>query len=176
MPPLYLDDDNSNDEYENLRGEFTRYQNSLPNLREKVKFNIFQNENKINDNNFSKYNLYSFLWTTHSKTFKVTITLPLITFTVPSNSIKVQQFLDYELLFYIYNLNFICWDYYIMKYLSRFKQFRFLLEKLVSHSPIYNLNIFLIQPKIHKYYLINFHSLNIIRFYFFIWIFKIYFY
>jgi hypothetical protein len=38
-----------------------------------------------------------------------------------------------------------------MKYLSRFKQFRFLLEKLVSHSPIYNLNIFLIQPKIHKY-------------------------
>ena len=32
------------------------------------------------------------------KNFKVTITLPLITFTVPSNSIRVQQFLDYELL------------------------------------------------------------------------------
>ena len=145
------DNDNSNDEYENLRGEFTKYQNSVPNLREKLKFEIFHTENKNNDNNYSKYNIYSFLWTTNSKTFNVTITLPLITFTVPINSIKVQQFLDYELLFYIYNLNFICWDYYVMKYLSRFKQFRFLLEKLVSHSPIYNLNIFLIQPKIHKY-------------------------
>lgn len=151
IPVLCLDNDNLNDEYENLKAEFPKYQNSVPNLREKLKFEIYYTENQNSYNNISKYNLYSFLWTTNSKTFKVTITLPLITFTVPSNSIKVQQFLDYELLFYIYNLNFIFWDYYIMKYLSRFKQFRFLLEKLISHSPIHNLNIFLMKPKLHKY-------------------------
>jgi hypothetical protein len=104
-----------------------------------------------NIKNFKKYNSYCFLWTTPSKNFKVTITLPLITFTVPSNSIRVQQFLDYELLFYIYNLNFIGWDFYIMKYLFGFKQFRFLIEKLTSHIPIFNIKLFLTEPKTHNY-------------------------
>lgn len=41
------------------------------------------------------------------KNYKVTIILPLITYTVPSNSIKIQQFIDFELLFYLYNINFL---------------------------------------------------------------------
>ena len=147
ISPLRFDkDQNEENEYDNLKNY------SLRNENEEKKYKSFTfHSNDQNPLNFSKYNSYCFYWTTPLKTFKVTITLPLITFAIPSNTIRIQEFLDFELLFYIYNLNFFCWDFYIIKYLSRFKQYRYILEKLTSHIPIFNLKIFLTEPKTHRY-------------------------
>ena len=101
--------------------------------------------------NNEKCNSYSFLWITPKKNYKVTIILPLITYTVPSNSIKIQQFIDFELLFYLYNINFLFWDFYVIKYLFGFKQFRFVLDRLKSHLPVFNMKIFLTEPKKNNY-------------------------
>jgi hypothetical protein len=85
----------------------------------------------MKSSNFLKYNSFQFYWSTPiGKIFKVLINLPIINFTIPSNSIKIQQFLDYKLLFFIMEKNFENWDFYIVNYLASFKRFRILLENL----------------------------------------------
>ena len=106
-----------------------------------------KNKNK----NINKYNYYSFIWTTISKTYKVTITLPLINIFFPDNSVSIKHFIDFELLFYLYEKNFENWDFYITKYLSCFKKIRFLIEKLNSHNCIKNQIFFLREPKTKFY-------------------------
>ena len=126
-----------------------------------IKNLLFNNNNKIkssqnefivhsydnNKNVLKKYNYYSFIWTTISKTYKVTIILPLIDLLIPQNSVSIKHFIDFELLFYLYNINFENWDFYITKYLSNFKKFRYLLEKLDSYYELNNQTFFLREPK-----------------------------
>ena len=126
-----------------------------------IKNLLFNNNNKIkssqnefivhsydnNKNLLKKYNYYSFIWTTISKTYKVTIILPLIDLLIPQNSVSIKHFIDFELLFYLYNINFENWDFYITKYLSNFKKFRYLLEKLDSYYELNNQTFFLREPK-----------------------------
>ena len=140
---------NLENDIENIQNEIGVQYHNLLDKRKKIKsFSIHPLNKNIKN---QKYNSYSFLWITPKKNFKVTIILPLISYTVPSNSIKVQQFINFELLFYLYNLNFVFWDFYIMKYLFGFKQFRFLLERLTSHLPIFNIKLFLNEPKKSEY-------------------------
>ena len=146
---ITIEHDIEND-IENIQNELGTQFNNLKKYKTLMKsYSIHPHNVNLNEN--QKYNSYSFLWITPKKNFKVTIILPLISYTVPSNSIKVQQFIDFELLFYLYNINFLFWDFYIMKYLFGFKQFRFLLERLTSHLPIFNIKLFLNEPKKSQY-------------------------
>ena len=108
---------------------------------------------------FLNYNQFSFIWLTPKKRYKVTINLPLISFILSQNAIRIQQYIDFELLFYLIEHNFSNWDFYIMKYLSSFKKFRILLENLSSHKSISNIQFFLINPKI-KFYSIDDWEIN----------------
>ena len=101
---------------------------------------ILKNSNK-------KYNNYSFIWTTFTKTFKVTITLPIIYLKFPENKIEIKQYIDFELLFYLYNLNFLFWDFYIIKYLLSFTKLRDYLKELSFLNNKNNDNFFLNEPK-----------------------------
>ena len=96
---------------------------------------------------FLRFNYFIFFWTTNTQTFKVTITLPLIKLNILENNILVQLFANYELLFFLYSKNFLNWDFYIIKYLSSFKKFRYILKRLGSHHKILYENIFLKEPK-----------------------------
>ena len=86
--------------------------------------NIFKNEeNHINSNN-SNYNEFIFLWETYSKTFLVTIQMPMIYFKYKNLKNEVAAFCDSNLFLYIYKNNFINWDYYVLNFLFSIKSFR----------------------------------------------------
>ena len=100
---------------------------------------------------FLNYNQFQFVWITPKKHYKVIISLPLITFTVEEFSVKIQQFIDFELLFYILEKDFSNWDFYIMKYISSFKKFRNLFENLTSINPSNYIQFYITNPKIKIY-------------------------
>ena len=116
---------------------------------------IIKNVNK-------KYNIYSFIWTTSTKTFKVTITLPIIYLKFPENKIEIKQYIDFELLFYLYSLNFLFWDFYVVKYLLGFSKLRDYLKELSFLNNKNNDNFFLYEPK-SKFYSFSGESLYIIH-------------
>ena len=111
------------------------------------------------ESNLVNYNIFEFYWLTEDKTFKVFISTPLIEVVIRSNNIKVKKFVDFELLFYLYEKNFENWDFYLVKYLSSFKSFRNLLEEINSINEASNKNFYLTQTKI-KYYLFNNYEIN----------------
>ncbi len=110
---------------------------------------------------YLNYDKFNFIWVTPKKTFKVTIHIPLISFSVAQNTIRIQQYIDFELLFYLISINFSKWDFYIMKYFSSFKKFRNLLENLYSHKLINNIQFFLSNPKNKHYSMHNWEINNI---------------
>ncbi len=110
---------------------------------------------------YLNYDKFNFIWVTPKKTFKVTIHIPLISFSVAPNNIRIQQYIDFELLFYLISINFSKWDFYIMKYFSSFKKFRNLLENLYSHKLINNIQFFLSNPKNKHYSMHNWEINNI---------------
>ena len=116
-----------------------------------TKFKIYPN---IKETNFLNYNIFEFYWLSENRTFKVFIVSPLIEVIIKTNNIKVKKFIDFELLFYLYQNNFNNWDFYLVKYLSSYKSFRNLLEEINSVNGASNKNFYLKQPKI-KYYLYN---------------------
>ena len=113
---------------------------------------------KYNDD-FNNISIYEFLWITESKSYILTIELPLITVHVPSNKSTVKKYINYELLFYIYHTNFVMWHFYIIKYLSSFKNFRIFLEQLNSIPSRKNISFFVTQPK-HKRNLSIFYEMT----------------
>ena len=113
------------------------------------------------ENNYINYNEFEFLWLTPNNAFNVTIKMPLITVQIPKNSIQVKKYIDFELLFYLYQNDFNCWDYYVVKYLMSFKSFRALLEDINSINEIYNKKFYLTYPKIKSYSFNNFKFVNI---------------
>ena len=165
---------NNNNEYDNLKRTdneiyLTEPQvtNQIPLVKieeeiiqsyKKSTYNIYPKNKKIS--NYLYYNIYQFIWSTPNKIYKITINLPLITFSIPSNSIRVQQFIDYELLFYLMENNFLNWDFYIIKYLSSFKRFRNLIENLASHSILNYIQIYLRNPKLQIF---NYNNLELIN-------------
>ena len=108
-------------------------------------------QSKKSKNNYLKYNNFYFFWTTIKKTFKVSISLPIIHLNFPQNNILIKQYIDYELLFYLYGLNFLFWDFYIIRYLLGFKKLRDFLKDLHPFNNIYNKHFFLVEPKEKNY-------------------------
>lgn len=78
-------------------------------------------ENKIIKNN---YNEYIFLWETCSKTFVVSIQMPIIYFKYKTMKSEILAYCDKKLFLYIYKKNFVNWDFYILNYLFSIKAFR----------------------------------------------------
>ena len=111
--------------------------------------------------NYINYNIFEFLWITESKNFKVCINTPLITVNIPSNNIQVRKYIDFELLFYLYEKDFKNWDFYLVKYLSSFKSFRTLLEQINSINECVNKSFYLSQPRIKNYLFNNIKIINI---------------
>ena len=107
----------------------------------KSKYNLHPKEKKNSD--FINYSNYNFFWNISNKMFSVNIEMPLITFNVPSFNIVVKEYIDYELLFYLFKINFDSWDFYVIKYLSSFKAFRILLSQLTAVNPKRNLHFYL---------------------------------
>ena len=137
----------------------------LTNLEEKQKKLeiIFQSSIYPNnkENNYINYNIFEFFWITESKSFKVHIYKPLVSIEIPKNNIKVRKYIDFELLFYLYENNFKNWDFYLIKYLSSYKSFRTLLEQINSINEISDKNFYLIKPRIKSYIFNNIKIINI---------------
>lgn len=129
-------------------------------LEEKHKFNIYPKENKLSD--YNSYNVFEYYWKVPGKIFLLTIETPLITFSIPSYFNKIQQYINYELLLYLFKINFDSWDYYIIKYLSSIKSFRIFLSKISSIVPKMNINLHLEKPNIKQFDNSNYEMVNII--------------
>jgi hypothetical protein len=81
---------------------------------------------------------------------------------MPKNNIKVGKFIDFELLFYLYENNFKNWDFYLIKYLSSYKSFRDLLEKINAINEISDKNFYLTKPRVKSYIFNNIKIINIV--------------
>ena len=125
--------------------------------------NFFDNENKVGNNdkpiilkspgltknkNFLKFNIFVFYWVTLDKTYSVTVTLPIITINILGEKIVMNQFIEYEFLFFLYKRNFLNWEFFIIKYLSSYSKFRNIIRKLGQNTIVYNEEFFLKEPKI----------------------------
>ena len=99
------------------------------------------------DINNLNYNYYIFYWVSNIRTFAVKITLPCIHLNIIDNKIVINHFIDYELLFYLYNRNFLNWEYYIIKNCSNYSKFRNIFQQIDSISKMYNIKTFLKEPK-----------------------------
>ena len=96
---------------------------------------------------FLKFNNFIFFWITNTKTFITTITLPCVHLNINENKIVINDFINYELLFYLYKKKFVNWEFYIIKYLSSYSKFRNIFQHIDSHSKAFNKTIFLKEPK-----------------------------
>ena len=114
-----------------------------------------------NEYDFINYNIFEFFWLTENHNYKITINTPLIKVIIPKNKIYIKKFIDFELLFYLIENNFLNWDFYIIKYLASFKKFRTLLEKINSIKECFNKNLYLTEPKIKNYSFYNIEIINI---------------
>ena len=126
----------------------------------KAKFDIYPKENK--SNNYYRYNNFNFIWIISDKMFSVNIEMPLITFSIPTFNIMVRQYIDFELLFYLFKINFDTWDFYIVKYLSSFKLFRILLSQITAIKPKKNMNFYLENYKNRNFESNDYKIINII--------------
>ena len=107
----------------------------------KAKYNLYPKEKKNDE--YLNYSNFYFYWNISDKVYCINVEMPLITFNIPSDNIMVKQYINYELLFYLYKINFDTWDFYIINYLSSFKKFRILLSQLMAIKPKKNVNFFL---------------------------------
>lgn len=99
---------------------------------EKTKFKLNSKEEK--DDDYLYFNIFNFYWKTQENLFKVCIESPLIIFNIPSYNIIVKQYIDFELLFYLFSINFDTWDFYVIKNISSFKIFRIILSQISSFN------------------------------------------
>ena len=141
--------------------ELRRSTNAFFNKKTYIKsFDIFASKKNANESKI--FSRYEYFWITPIKSFILSIETPLITIFAPSNNNLMKQYINFELLFYIYKNNFIMWDFYIMKYLSTFKNFRIFFEQLYSIPKKTNISSFLTFPKIKKILSTNFELVSII--------------
>ena len=122
---------------------------------------IYPTPKESNSINYINYNIFEFLWLTPNKNFKVCINTPIVTINIPKNNIKVKKYIDFELLFYLYENNFENWHFYLVKYLSSYKSFRTLLEEINSINECYNKDFYLTKPRIKNYVFNNTKIINI---------------
>jgi hypothetical protein len=133
----FLENLNKNNVNNIKKKEEIIHSNSKRNTLNKIQFlsensnnydndNISKNEENNNDANYNStnYNEYIFLWETYTKTFLITIQMPMISFKYKNLKNEIMAFCDKNLFLYIYKNNFINWDFYVLNYLFSIKAFR----------------------------------------------------
>ena len=101
----------------------------------------------IRNNNFLNFNTFIFFWVTSTKILITKITLPCIHLDILDNNISIKNFIDYELLFFLFEKNFQYWEYYVIKYLSTYSKYRNIFEQLDRNSSINNQIFYFKEPK-----------------------------
>ena len=135
------------------------FRESFPCVKKKMKIKTFDiYPIKINNDDTST-SIYEFFWITTNKSYILTIETPLITLYVPSHKSEVRKYINYELLFYLYCNQFIMWDFYIIKYLSTYKNFRNFLEQIYSIPVKKNISFYITRPR-HKKNLFTYYELT----------------
>ena len=140
----------------------------------------YKTKNKINfDTNINKYTLFLI---SVQKKYKIQFYLPEIELIFKDYKKQINHFIDKELFIYLYQNNFMFWDYYVLHYLFSYKNFRKFMNEILSirnksakiivknnyflskvklntdfndnNQNIFENNI-IIPNKINKYYLLN---------------------
>ena len=142
MVPEDILNDSNNDSNNSLD-----YENKFKEKFEKETPFDLKPPNLQKNNDFLKFNNFIFFWITNTTTMIVTVTLPCISLNIPENKIVINQYINYELLFYLYKNNFIHWEYYILKFMSSYSKFRIIFQQIGSHLKISNKTIYLVEPK-----------------------------
>ena len=146
---IFDNKNNNNNETNNNNNNVNRvgFRESFSNFnRKKIlvkEYNIFPNKN----NNDISFSTYEYFWITKNKSYILTIDMPLITVSVPSQKNEAKKYINFELLFYLYYKNFVMWDFYIIKYLSTYKNFRYFLEQIYSIPGKRNISFYITKPK-----------------------------
>ena len=86
---------------------------------------------KSNKNKIS-YNEYFFIWETSAVTYEVKMEMPRIYFSYQNLDYNIFAFCEKNLFLYLYQNNFINWDFYALNYLFSFKYFRKVIIKFFS--------------------------------------------
>ena len=123
---------------------------------ETKKFDLYPSLMKTSQRGISTF---EYFWITPTKSFILTIEVPLITVNIPSNKILVKQYINFELLFFIYHKNFVMWHFYIIKHLMTYKNFRNLITGLHSIPEKNNTFFYITEPK-RKKFIFTFHELT----------------
>lgn len=89
-------------------------------------------DGKENDANITQCNIFSFSWSTPNKLYEIVVETPMITIVETNSLFTIDKYIDYDLLFYLYQRKFLNWDFFILNYMFSFKQCRLLIDKLLS--------------------------------------------
>ena len=85
-----------------------------------------QNKNESNSSttNDIKYTQYIFIWETPTKTYIVRMIMPIIIFWSEHIKKNIIAYCNKDLFLFLFQNNFINWDYYVLNYLFSIKAFR----------------------------------------------------
>lgn len=89
-------------------------------------------DGKESDVNITQCNVFSFSWSTPNKLYEIVVETPMITIVETNTLCTIDKYIDYDLLFYLYQMKFLNWDFFILNYMFSFKQCRVLIDKLLS--------------------------------------------
>ena len=85
-----------------------------------------------------KYTEYCFIWETPNRTYKVRMIMPIIIFWSEHVKKNIIAYCDKDLFLFLFQNNFVNWDYYILNYLFSIKIFRqIILSSLSFYSNIF---------------------------------------
>ena len=101
-----------------------------------------QNKNESNSSttNDIKYTQYIFIWETPTKTYIVRMIMPIIIFWSEHIKKNIIAYCNKDLFLFLFQNNFINWDYYVLNYLFSIKAFRQIILRGLSFY--YNDNIY----------------------------------
>ena len=105
-----------------------------PDLRKKEK-----NKNELYKKEI-KYTEYIFIWETPNKTYRVRMIMPIILFWSEHIKKNIITYCDKNLFLFLFQNNFINWDYYILNYLFSIKAFRQIILSGLSFYRNYAIN------------------------------------
>ena len=122
-----------------------------------VKLNLSLNEIENNEQ-FKNENgdIYFFIWNTSKYTYKVQLSLPQIEIYFININFYTYLYIERDIMLFLLMINFLDWDFYIMKYLISYKKFRIFYiknnSKIINfHNILDKLNQYIIFPKIVNY-------------------------
>ena len=75
-----------------------------------------------------------FIWTTPHKQYHVLIETPKVLLIEKDIHLSIEQYIDGYMLFYLYENNFLNWDFYLLNYLFSFKKCRNIIDTIISKS------------------------------------------